>query len=92
MLPDDARTRAARMGPFLYALTEKLNAKEKQALIKAAEMTKADVDPWQKLEAARQEAGNGAAVAAHPQGFAGLSDRYRGGAGRGAVPALPLGR
>jgi tRNA nucleotidyltransferase (CCA-adding enzyme) len=51
LLADDLRTRAARFGPFLYALTEKLTPKEKQALIKAAEMPKADVDLWQKLEA-----------------------------------------
>jgi len=48
---DDARTRAARLGPFLYALTEKLNPKEKQALIKATELSRGDVDLWQKLEA-----------------------------------------
>jgi tRNA nucleotidyltransferase/poly(A) polymerase len=51
MLPDDLRTRAARFGPFLCALTEKLTPKEKQALIKATEMPKADVDLWQKLDA-----------------------------------------
>src|SRR5437016_1468740 len=51
MLPDDLRTRAARFGPFLYALTEKLTPKEKQALIHTTEMPKADVDLWQKLEA-----------------------------------------
>jgi tRNA nucleotidyltransferase (CCA-adding enzyme) len=50
LLPDDARTRAARMGPFLYVLVEKLNPKEKQALIKATELSRADVDLWQKLE------------------------------------------
>jgi tRNA nucleotidyltransferase/poly(A) polymerase len=51
LLPDDARSRAARFGPFLYALTEKLTVKEKQALVKATEMNKAEVEPWQKLEA-----------------------------------------
>src|ERR1039458_9789336 len=51
LLQDDTATRAARLGPFLYALTEKLTAKEKQALIKATEMRKAELDPWQKLEA-----------------------------------------
>jgi len=51
MLPDDTATRAARLGPFLYALTEKLTAKEKQALIKTTEMRKAELEPWQKLEA-----------------------------------------
>jgi tRNA nucleotidyltransferase/poly(A) polymerase len=51
MLPDDAASRAARLGPFLYALTEKLTPKEKQALIRATEMRKADLEPWQGLEA-----------------------------------------
>jgi tRNA nucleotidyltransferase/poly(A) polymerase len=50
LLADDARTRAARLGPFLYVLTEKLNPKEKQALIKTTELGRADVDLWQKLE------------------------------------------
>jgi tRNA nucleotidyltransferase/poly(A) polymerase len=50
LLPDDAVTRTARFGPFLYALTEKLPAKEKQALVKATEMTKAELESWQKLE------------------------------------------
>ena len=50
LLPDDARTRAARLGPFLYALTEKLTAKEKQTLIKSLELGKPEVDQWQKLE------------------------------------------
>src|ERR1039457_7027939 len=51
LLPDDARSRAARLGPFMWALTEKLTPKEKQALIAATEMPKAQVDQWQKLEA-----------------------------------------
>jgi tRNA nucleotidyltransferase/poly(A) polymerase len=50
LLPDDPRTRAARQGPFFYVLTEKMNAKEKQTLIKAIEMRKPEVDLWQKLE------------------------------------------
>ncbi len=51
MLPDDNRSRAARVGPVLYALAEKLNVKERQALIKSTALGKADVDLWQKLEA-----------------------------------------
>jgi tRNA nucleotidyltransferase/poly(A) polymerase len=51
LLPDDIPSRVARLGPFLYALTEKLAAKEKQALIKATALPKPDVDVWQKLEA-----------------------------------------
>jgi tRNA nucleotidyltransferase (CCA-adding enzyme) len=51
LMPDDIRSRAARLGPFLYAVTEKLSPKEKQALIKSTELPKHDVDLWQKLEA-----------------------------------------
>jgi tRNA nucleotidyltransferase/poly(A) polymerase len=51
LLPDDIRWRSARLGPVLYAITEKLSAKEEQALIKTCELAKADVDRWQKLEA-----------------------------------------
>jgi tRNA nucleotidyltransferase (CCA-adding enzyme) len=50
MLPDDVRHRAARLGPFLYVLAEKLTAKEKQTLVKSTEMPKAEQDLWQKLE------------------------------------------
>lgn len=51
LVTDDLRWRTARWGTFLYALTEKLSPKEKQALIKATELTRAEVDAWQKLEA-----------------------------------------
>jgi tRNA nucleotidyltransferase (CCA-adding enzyme) len=51
VLPDDSHFRSARLGPFLYALTEKFAPKDKQALIKAADLRKEDVDAWQKLEA-----------------------------------------
>ncbi|HXK06315.1 MAG TPA: hypothetical protein VMS37_28225 [Verrucomicrobiae bacterium] len=51
MTPDDTRWRAARQGTFLFALTEKLALKEKQALVKTCELARADVDSWQKLEA-----------------------------------------
>ncbi len=50
LLPDDPKTRAARLGPFLWVLAEKLTAKEKQAVVKAAELSKADADALQKLE------------------------------------------
>jgi len=49
--PDDARWRAARWGTFMYCLMEKLSPKEKSALIKAADLTKADTDQFQKIEA-----------------------------------------
>jgi tRNA nucleotidyltransferase (CCA-adding enzyme) len=48
---DDPRWRAGRWGTFLYSLTEKLSPKEKQALIKSTELSRHDVDAWQKLEA-----------------------------------------
>jgi tRNA nucleotidyltransferase/poly(A) polymerase len=51
LLPDDALSRPARVGPFLYALAEKLTAKERAALVKTTAMSKRDVDLWQKLEA-----------------------------------------
>ena len=51
VLPDDARWRAARFGTFLHCLTEKFTPKEKQALIKATDMPKGDIDQWQKIEA-----------------------------------------
>ena len=51
LLPDDVRWRAARLGTFLFALTEKLATKEKQTLIKTCELSRSDVDHWQKLEA-----------------------------------------
>jgi tRNA nucleotidyltransferase/poly(A) polymerase len=51
LIPDDIWSRNARWGPFLYALTEKFSPKEKQAFAKGLELTKADLDAWQKLEA-----------------------------------------
>jgi tRNA nucleotidyltransferase/poly(A) polymerase len=51
LLPDDIRWRSARLGPVMYAITEKLAPKEEQALIKTCELAKSDVDRWQKLEA-----------------------------------------
>ena len=51
IVPDEPRFRSARRGPCLYALTEKLSAKEELALIKATELRKPDVDLWQKLPA-----------------------------------------
>jgi tRNA nucleotidyltransferase (CCA-adding enzyme) len=50
-LPDEPRFRGGRVGPFLYAFAEKLNTKEKQALIKSTEMRRAEIDLWLKLEA-----------------------------------------
>jgi tRNA nucleotidyltransferase/poly(A) polymerase len=50
LLPDDPKTRSARLGPFFWVLEEKLTVKEKQAVVKAAELSKADADALQKLE------------------------------------------
>ena len=50
LFPDDALSRAARVGPFLYVLAEKLTAKERPALVKATALSKPDVELWQKLE------------------------------------------
>src|SRR5262245_15351601 len=50
LLPEDARSRLGRWGPFAWVLTEKLGSKEKQALVKDCELPKPDVDAWQKLE------------------------------------------
>jgi tRNA nucleotidyltransferase/poly(A) polymerase len=43
--------RPERLGPFLFVLTEKLNPKERSALIKATDLRKPEVDLWTKLEA-----------------------------------------
>jgi tRNA nucleotidyltransferase/poly(A) polymerase len=51
VLPEDARWRAARLPTFFFCLNEKLTPKERQALIKATDMPKSDVDQWQKIEA-----------------------------------------
>jgi tRNA nucleotidyltransferase/poly(A) polymerase len=51
MAPDDLRWRAARFGPFMYALAEKLSIREKQSLVRSTELSKPQVDAWQKLPA-----------------------------------------
>jgi len=50
LLPAGNGMRPAGVGPFLYVLTEKLNPKERQTLIRTLEMRKPEVDLWQKLE------------------------------------------
>jgi len=50
MLPDEGLARVTRFGPFLYALTEKLTPRERQAFPKALDMPKEDTDLWLKLE------------------------------------------
>jgi tRNA nucleotidyltransferase/poly(A) polymerase len=51
MLPDSPQARAARFGPFMCALTEKLSAREKQALAKYLEFSRAENNQWMQLEA-----------------------------------------
>jgi tRNA nucleotidyltransferase (CCA-adding enzyme) len=51
MVPFGADLKLENFGLFMYVLTEKLNAKEKAALIKDLGMPKSDVNEWQKLEA-----------------------------------------
>jgi tRNA nucleotidyltransferase (CCA-adding enzyme) len=49
--PDEPNWRAARLGPFLFVLTEKLAPKEEQSLVHATGLTKAEEDLWLKLDA-----------------------------------------
>jgi tRNA nucleotidyltransferase/poly(A) polymerase len=51
LFPEDALSRAARLGPFLYVLAEKLTVKERPALVKTTALSKPDLELWQKLEA-----------------------------------------
>jgi tRNA nucleotidyltransferase/poly(A) polymerase len=48
--PDEPHGRLARLGPFLFALTEKLTPKEQQSLIRTTGLTKAEEDLWRKLD------------------------------------------
>jgi tRNA nucleotidyltransferase (CCA-adding enzyme) len=50
LMPDDPKTRAARLLPFYCVLMEKLSPKERQALAHGAELTKAELSSLQKLE------------------------------------------
>jgi tRNA nucleotidyltransferase/poly(A) polymerase len=51
LTPDDPRFRGARLGPFLYALTEKLSPKEKMGLLRSTEIPQVELDRFAKLEA-----------------------------------------
>jgi len=51
MLPDEPQTRAARFGPFMYALTEHAGARERLALPKRLEMSRGTANQWLQLEA-----------------------------------------
>jgi tRNA nucleotidyltransferase/poly(A) polymerase len=50
LLPDSIENRAARLAPFLVALTEKLSPRDRQALAKRLEFSKADLNHWLQLE------------------------------------------
>ena len=51
LLPPDPQWRAARLGTFLHAFGEKLSPKERLALGNAVELSRSDMDLWQKLPA-----------------------------------------
>jgi tRNA nucleotidyltransferase (CCA-adding enzyme) len=51
LLPVGDGITVERLGPFLYALTEKFSPSEKAALIRNTEMRKSEIESWQKLEA-----------------------------------------
>ncbi len=55
MVPFGADFRIHSLPLFLSVLMEKLNAKERAALIKAVGLTKADVNAWQKLDGAAKK-------------------------------------
>ena len=51
LTPDEPRFRNARLGTFLYAFTEKLGTRDKQAVMKSTELGKAELDRLNKLDA-----------------------------------------
>jgi tRNA nucleotidyltransferase/poly(A) polymerase len=51
MLPDDAQARTARFGPYMFALTDTLSPREKQALAKYLEFSRAETNQWLQLDA-----------------------------------------
>jgi tRNA nucleotidyltransferase (CCA-adding enzyme) len=51
IVSDEPRWRAARLAPFLSALTGKLSPKEQQALLAPMHLTRGELDHWKKLEA-----------------------------------------
>ncbi len=55
MTPFGWDIRVTSLPLFLSVLFEKLSAKERQELIKAADLTRAEVGAWQKLEAAAKK-------------------------------------
>jgi tRNA nucleotidyltransferase (CCA-adding enzyme) len=55
LAPDEPRFRSARLGTFLHALTEKLAPRDKQALVKLAELPKTELERWHRQEAAARK-------------------------------------
>ena len=55
LTPDEPRFRNARLGTFLYAFTEKLGARDKQAVVKSTELTRAELNRVSKLDAASRK-------------------------------------
>jgi tRNA nucleotidyltransferase (CCA-adding enzyme) len=55
LAPDEPRFRNARLGTFLYAFTEKLGARDKQAVMKSTELPKAELERLNKLDAASRK-------------------------------------
>lgn len=55
LVPFGMDLRTHSMPLFLSVLMERLNAKERSALIKAAELTKAEINAWQKLGGAAKK-------------------------------------
>ena len=55
LAPDEPRFRNARLGTFLYAFTEKVGARDKQAVVKSTELTRAELDRFHKLEPAARK-------------------------------------
>lgn len=51
LLPDEPQWRAARFGPFMDVLTEKLSPKERLQLVKTTELAKQETELWTKLPA-----------------------------------------
>ena len=49
LVPDEPRFREARLGTFVYAITEKLAPRDKQALVKLLELRKPEMERWQGL-------------------------------------------
>jgi tRNA nucleotidyltransferase (CCA-adding enzyme) len=51
LLPDEVKNRAARLGPFLWVVSEKLSVKDKAAVLKTLDLSKTDAAAYQKLDA-----------------------------------------